>query len=90
MQSPEVVFDVHGSLTYAAEDDAYPVADSGLWWFGYDCGHSGDAPEPGSLMAKYRVSSDAVLRTLDYCVAECESLAQQIVEKTIWPQAARA
>jgi hypothetical protein len=59
----------------------YPV-ESELWWFGYDCGHAGDAPAPGSKMAEYRSGWDEVHRTLEYCVGECESLAKQLVEVT--------
>lgn len=85
MQSPEIVFDVHGSLTYAGGSEDYPVPSDGLWWFGYDCGHAGDAPAPGSRMTAY---AGDVHRTLDYCERECESLAQQIVSKTVPPAAA--
>ena len=74
--SPEGVIDVHGGLTYAGDGDC-PVP-SKLWWFGYDCGHYGDAPEPGSLMARYTLSG--VHRTLDFCIEQCESLARQLAE----------
>lgn len=41
--SPELYFDVHGSLTYSGggENPDYPV-ESNLWWFGFDCYHAGD------------------------------------------------
>src|SRR5690606_15444186 len=43
----DVVFDVHGGLTYSGGDElGYPVEAKGLWWFGYDCGHAGDAASP--------------------------------------------
>lgn len=96
LRSPEMVFDVHGGVTYTDKGD-YPI-ESDLWWFGYDCGHAGDAPAPGSTMDRFRtrtlytpLSEDGpddyangdVHRTLDYCIAECESLAQQIRDKTV-------
>lgn len=93
MQSPEMVFDVHGSITYSGGNSKYPV-ESDLWWFGYDCGHYGDSPS-----AKYREQQRAkypdmpfmwnedggTFRDADYCERECESLARQIVEKTVAP-----
>ena len=84
LNSPEYVFEVHGGLTYSGNGRGkYPVV-SELWWFGYDCGHAGDAPAPGSTMAAYRTSDwpDEVHRTLEYCISECESLAKQLVEVT--------
>jgi hypothetical protein len=79
LNSPEYVFEVHGGLTFAGNGRGkYPV-ESELWWFGYDCGHAGDAPAPGSKMAEYRSGWEEVHRTLEYCVEECESLAKQLV-----------
>jgi hypothetical protein len=83
--SPEMAFDVHGGITYSNEGD-YPV-ESDLWWFGFDCAHSGDSPVQefiGSLPARMRhLYIDGVARSLEYCEAECESLAKQIKELTI-------
>lgn len=78
LNSPEYVFEVHGGLTYSGSGKGtYPV-ESNLWWFGYDCGHAGDAPAPGSRMAEFRFGMDEVHRTLEYCIDECESLALQL------------
>jgi hypothetical protein len=61
--TPDVIFDVHGSLTYSGGDD-YPIASSPqLWWFGFDTGHAGDRDNPKSLT---------------YCIEECKGLAQQL------------
>jgi hypothetical protein len=78
----DVPADVHGGLTYADGNRNYPAPSDGLWWFGYDCAHLGDAPAPGSKMAAYRSAGfeDEVHRTLEYCVSECESLAKQLTE----------
>ena len=83
LRSPEMAFDVHGGLTYAGNGEGkYPV-ESDLWWFGYDCGHAGDAPAPGSTMYRYGYrDSSEVHRSLNYCERECESLAKQIVAAT--------
>lgn len=40
-RSPDILCNVHGGLTYSGKGD-YPVAESGLWWFGFDTGHFGD------------------------------------------------
>lgn len=72
--SMDIVFDVHGGVTYTGESDNYPV-ESDLWWIGFDCAHAGD----GSLDSRLSFS-DGPVRSLDYVVSECESLANQIKE----------
>ncbi len=81
LNSPEYVFEVHGGLTFSgAGKGKYPV-EADLWWFGYDCAHAGDAPAPGSRMAKYSMGFEGdVHRTLEFCEGECESLAKQLSE----------
>lgn len=37
--TPDTVFNVHGSVTFA---DKLPHTDSDLWWFGFDSHHGGD------------------------------------------------
>ena len=61
----DVPVDVHGGLTFAERsDDKYPVkTKENLWWFGYDCAHSGD---------------DIQNEDLIYNINECESLASQL------------
>lgn len=65
--SPEMIFEVHGGLTFSGND--HPEATDG-WWFGFDCGHAGDATPIGLGEGK-QWSTDEV-------AAECESLAQQL------------
>jgi hypothetical protein len=86
--SPEIVFDVHGGLTYSGGNDEYPVKSDDLWWFGYDCAHAGDAPSPEAVAdrvrrmgAMFERHESEVHRTLGYCVGECESLAAQFVSR---------
>lgn len=55
---------VHGGVTFSGFFE-----DSDLWWIGYDCGHSSD---------QNKFNPSGVLRDLNYCVKECESLAKQI------------
>ena len=85
--SPEIVFDVHGGITYSGGNDEYPV-ESDLWWFGYDCSHAGDSPSPEVVADRikrmgsiFRPGPDEVHRSLDYCSSECESLAAQLVSR---------
>ena len=61
--SPEIYFNVHGSITFAGGEGKYPV-NSDRWFYGFDCAHIDDN-EPGG-------------RSLEYCVSECESLADQL------------
>lgn len=94
MQSPAMVFDVHGSLTFsnkwsAGEGEAGNLnsLDDGLWYFGFDCAHSGDGELPdldvnGDIIHTQWMNTDPV-RSLEYVVQHCESLAKQIKDKTL-------
>jgi hypothetical protein len=57
---------VHGGLTYSGYLD---FLQKDLWYFGYDCGHS---------MDKNIINPNGIERTLNYCVDECENLANQL------------
>lgn len=93
MNSPDMAFDVHGSLTYSGGNGGYPVK-SDLWWFGYDCAHSGDGRSPEYMeqqRERYPNSpimwhDDGEFRSLEYCIGECERLARQIKQRTIATQ----
>ncbi len=80
--SPDIVFDVHGSLTFSSlTKDGYPAEGHG-WWFGFDCSHAGDqtcgSAYPGEVM-----------RSRAYVMAECERLAEQLAEYTgLWHRVA--
>jgi hypothetical protein len=69
-RSLNVVIDVHGGITFSNKF-RLPDVDPDLWWFGFDCAHSGD----GNIGS----TSDPV-RSEEYVVAECESMAKQIQE----------
>ena len=74
----EVDLDVHGGVTYAGMRDD-------LWWFGYDCAHLGDARDPELMSDEFKsirimlmnFEGDTI-KTLDFCVNECESMAAQL------------
>jgi hypothetical protein len=76
--TPELVFDVHGGLTYSGSgENSYPLPGKDLWWFGFDCAHSGD----GSMDERLTFS-DGPVRSQEYVESECESLAKQLAEIT--------
>ena len=57
--------DVHGGLTYSGFGSGHP---SDGWWFGFDCAHVWDIECEGEGC------------DLEYVAAECERLAQQLVQ----------
>lgn len=81
---------VHGGITYSGEvyikDDS-----SGTWCFGFDCAHCEDGSDY-NLSYEYGLLSDEEyrclrtfrnhreVRSLDYCIKECISLAEQLKE----------
>lgn len=94
MQSPVMVFDVHGSLTFSdfwkpegEESKELKELDDGLWYFGFDCAHAGDGQAPdldehGDIVhSKWQWTNP--VRSLEYVTQQCESLAAQIVAKTL-------
>ncbi len=77
---------VHGGVTYAAACEAGPPEQTichipepgqpdGLWWFGFDCAHSGDL-SPG-MSACYSFIGGHY-RDFNYVQAECARMARQI------------
>jgi len=87
---PDVVFDVHGGLTYSDGLGSYPTPsedDDPQWWFGFDCNHCGDAPDVSlihDLRIRQRIAEYAdnrgVIRSLAFCENECNNLAKQLAE----------
>jgi hypothetical protein len=88
----DVPVNVHGGLTYAGGKSDYPAPSAGLWWLGYDCAHLGDAADPELMQGEYKELygrgllghrfDDDTVRTMEYCINECESLAKQLSEVT--------
>lgn len=79
-RTPDLVFNVHGGLTYSGCND-YPIKDKNhLWWFGFDCGHNGDGVFEGNIMASF--SHGCPVRSVEYVMQECESLAGQLEKVT--------
>lgn len=87
----DVDVEVHGGLTYADGESDYPAESDGAWWFGYDCAHYHDAPDPALMHDRHKalynlgvmtLHKGATVKDTAYCVAECESLAKQLKELT--------
>ena len=79
---------VHGGLTYSG-GEGYPLKEENLWWFGFDCIHSGDAPDIESAEQTFdlnrydRVYFDNIgrygeVRDKEYVINELKSLAEQL------------
>jgi hypothetical protein len=73
----ELDVEVHGGLTFGAGAK-----------FGFDCAHFYDAKDPELMSDEYRkiyerwprFDEGGTVRTLEFCVAECERLAAQLKE----------
>ena len=73
----ELDVDVHGGLTYALDNQ-----------FGFDCAHWDDAKDPALMSDRHRniyerwpmIGETGTVKTLEFCVAECEKLAAQLKE----------
>lgn len=92
MSSPSMVFDVHGGITlsdfFKSSADEFKELDDGLWYFGYDCAHAGDGKFPrfndeGDIIHDPYSWDQSPPKSLEFCVEQCESLAQQIKDKTL-------
>jgi hypothetical protein len=70
--TPSAVFDVHGSITYSGDINNEP----GTWCFGFDCSHCDD----GYITPIFGYVGGGPVRSLEYVVEECESLARQLKE----------
>lgn len=86
--------DVHGGLTFA--DKCRPGAEETgichvpgegepdhVWWFGFDCAHSGDYGPLDAMYARDRgypfsIGHDERYRPLAYVKAQCAKLAKQL------------
>jgi len=96
----EVDAAAHGELTFAgncqpSEDESRGVChlpDPGepdhVWWFGFDCAHSGDySPKDKKYEAKhgypFTIMDDEEYRTLAYVQQQCAQLAAQVAQAAV-------
>lgn len=79
--------DIHGGLTYSKAAQDYPVK-SDLYFFGYDCGHCGDQIDPDIFTGDWKPIrySDSSVKTFEFCIKECETLADQLINYTEDPE----
>lgn len=75
---------VHGGLTWANHYEMLPKREKKLWWFGFDCMHSGDFV-PGlhdEQMSPYsfptRYTKQLVYRDQDYVTNQVKQLAEKL------------
>ena len=87
-----LLLQVHGGVTFAGfmnqhyiptlRLDKYELPyDPELWFFGFDCNHYMDAPDPAIIAPEYKYSlfdRPGVIRTLPYCIEEVHALAKQL------------
>lgn len=81
----DVDYNAHGGLTFAGPcDPAEPVetgvchiSETPVWWFGFDCAHSGDS-SPSTQRFRVDYPGD-MYRSLAYVRVECSLLAGQLV-----------
>jgi hypothetical protein len=74
--------EVHGGLTFADADmDCGKGGEDSAWWFGFDCAHHMDAPDPNlpgySKHYMSELHAFGTVKTTEYVAAECRRLAEQ-------------
>lgn len=81
--TPDTVIDVHGGLTYSGACAGRicrvpkPGEPDNVWWFGFDCAHSGDLIP--RLRARIgRLDEYETYRDLAYVQAQTNALAEQL------------
>lgn len=96
-EQPDV--DVHGGLTYAnaceeTDTEAEGIchvpsagAPTDVWWFGFDCVHSGDLAPGMAAISRHSglgvgIYRNDTYRDVPYVVREVEGLAQQLAAVT--------
>lgn len=79
-------YNVHGGLTYSNVCNGVichtpePGESDDVWWFGFDCHHSGDlAPKDQSVFDFMGYPN--TYRNLDYVIKEAKSLAEQLEDQ---------
>ncbi len=71
----------HGGLTYGSYTT---FSKSHGYWIGFDCAHSGDAPDPkfkneDNEMYYRLFNSGGTVRTKSFCIDECKSIIDDMI-----------
>ena len=80
--SPDIIFIVHGGLTYANKCQGVichvpkPGRPADVWWFGFDCSHAGDISP--SHLSQWPPFEGDVYQTVEYAKAQTQNLAEQL------------
>lgn len=79
---------VHGGLTYSRNHTVCVLTKylryDKEWWFGYDCSHYYDSPDPKLINENNRMyinsvnNSGSSVKSLEFCINQCEKLAKQL------------
>lgn len=80
--------DVHGGITFNRLDVKTRIRDYvNSRWIGFDCNHYNDAPDP-EVQAKHGykdpiqpMNPHGVVRSLEYVIAECRRVCEQVAER---------
>ncbi len=84
----EIECSVHGGFTFGQPDmPCDKGGDDDAHWFGFDCAHCDDAPDP-SLPSEARFTTrmlhqSGIVRTQEYVESECRNLCEQAASATI-------
>lgn len=88
-ESPEGRFEVHGGITYSDKCAGHichvpePGEPDDVWWFGFDCAHSGDfCPGMHGAFGVLQGRSLESYKDIEYVKAEVEKLAEQLAAVT--------
>lgn len=75
----DIEAEVHGGLTFGEPDEPCGKQGDDAYWFGFDCAHCFDAPDPSlpGGRALLRTIPDSIVRDQQYVEAECRDLCQQ-------------
>lgn len=90
LSTPDVFFDVHGSITFSALGTGPYFNAPDVWFFGFDCAHDGDAKDfdlyPDDKMKefyrKHGWGNDGHIWTTEEVEAETIRLAEQLSKIT--------
>jgi len=91
-----VLIEVHGGITFSESaladgrtwngkkcEKFYGNESDNLWWFGFDCGHSGDLIPTKSVFnntgEQLLINNNEIYRTKEYAINETKALADQLI-----------
>lgn len=70
--------DVHGGVTFLERFNPLTYETASGYWAGFDCHHFGDGI--GCPPEDFEGLFQGEIRSLEYCVKECEKLIDQLIE----------